>query len=324
MGIHQDPFIVGCIHQSFQALSSLPLAGTCSGLLGALGGLLFLSLSKFRGIVVLVEPVVVRNVRNPPVAAAGMIEYHVHHHLDIPGVGGFDHVAVLIVGAETRIDHVEIRDGVTVGGIAPVVLYRVQPYSGNSKIVNIFKMILDALQVAAMVCSSVPAVDLELLPLVIGRIAVRETVRHDQVKDILGCESLGPLPGVPGPEFEGLFCLFPTGLEGKSHCPGRSRIGDIKVDEQVVGILYLGDLLDGDAGIVCQGELARGDVLSVEHHLKFVILHSGVPEWGIHTLDLGCGRPCRCCQVRRDSHVEAEGQGDSDRRQYLAASHDCR
>ena len=83
-------------------------------------------------------------------------------------------------------------------------------------------MVLDTLDVTAVTAAAFAAGD-PVLEVVIGRISVGETVRHDQVEDILGGEALGAELVVAAAELEGLLGRGPAflELEGQRARPGR-------------------------------------------------------------------------------------------------------
>ncbi len=91
-----------------------------------------LTLAYAAGIVDLIEPVIVRNILNPPVAAPRVVEDHVHDHLDIFVMSGLNHVAILLVASQSRVDHVEIRYRIAVRRIPLVELHRIEPYSRHA------------------------------------------------------------------------------------------------------------------------------------------------------------------------------------------------
>ena len=66
--------------------------------------------------------------------------------------------------------------------------------------------------------------------------------------------------------------------------------GDIEIDEQVVRILHLTDLLDGHSFIFLHREGRFRNLLAIEHNLKLGVLHSGIPERRIDSLDVCCVR----------------------------------
>ena len=140
--------------------------------------------------VVEVEPVAGRQVAHPPVAAAAVVEDHVHDDLHAASVGLVDEVDVLLHGAEARIDVVVVRDGVAVVGAGVVLLDRVEPDGGHAQVIDVVEMIYHTLDVTTVTAAGAAAVGAGAFDGVVVRIAVCKTVRRDEVQDVIGGESL--------------------------------------------------------------------------------------------------------------------------------------
>ena len=83
----------------------------------------------------MVEPVGRRGVLHPGVVGAGMIEDHVHHHLQTPLVGVLDQGVPLLVGAEAGVDVVIVGGGVSVIASARHVVLKhgADPYGRDAE-----------------------------------------------------------------------------------------------------------------------------------------------------------------------------------------------
>ena len=101
-------------------------------------------------LVVEIEPVFRRQVLHPPVAAAAMVEDHVHDDLHAACVGLVDEVDVLFHRAETRVDVIVIGDGIAVVGAGGVLLDRVEPDGRDAEVLDVVQVVHHALDVAAV------------------------------------------------------------------------------------------------------------------------------------------------------------------------------
>ena len=236
-------------------------------------------------LVVEIEPVPGGKVAHPPVAAAAMVEDHVHDYLHSASVRVIDESDVLLHRTETRVDVVVVRDGVAVVGIGAVLLHGVEPDSRHAEVLDVVHVLHHALDVAAVAPAVTRAVGPGALQRVVGGIAVGEAVGGDQVQNVLRTESLRARFAVARAEFEGLDGLAAGSGEGDVHRARPGIVGDVEIEEQVIGVGGLHDVLEGYAPVV-DTYLLGGDVRSVDHHLQGVVLHPHPPERRIHVLDL--------------------------------------
>ena len=124
----------------------------------------------------------------------------------------------------------------------------------------------------------------------VDRISVGETVRHDEIEHTLRSESHSTWLVVSRAELEfmrsGLLALF----EEEIHSTRLSLLAYIKINEKIVRVFYLADFLYCHTFIILKRERSFRDILSIEHHLQFGVLHSGIPEWRINSLYVNCMR----------------------------------
>ena len=158
-------------------------------------------------------------------------------------------------------------------------------------------MVDDALDVAS-VTASAAAVDLIAVHHVVAGIAVGEAVGHDQVEHVGRTETHRAGFRVARPQFVGYALPL---REGEVQGSGLRGAVDVEIHEKIVGVLDLADLLDPDPLIVREAHGRFGDVFAVEHYLKLVVLHSGVPERRFDPLHLS--------RSEKQRHAEQRAQG---------------
>ena len=263
--------------------------------------------------VVEIEPVAGRQVAHPPVAAAAVVEDHVHDDLHAAGVGLVNEVDVLLHGAEARIDVIVVRDGVAVVGAGVVLLDRVEPDGRHAQVVDVVEMVHDTLDVTAVTAAGAAAVGAGAFDGVVVRVAICETVRGDEVQDVIGGETLGAGFRAAGLQFERLDRPAVLAVEDNVDLAGPGSRRDVEIQENVVRVLGLDNVLDGDAGIR-DGDLVLGDVRTVEENLQSGILHADPPEGRVHVLDIST------VANRSQAHGEAqERDGHEDGFSHVAA-----
>ena len=180
-----------------------------------------------------------------------MVEYHVHHDLDVLFVRLLYHRAILLVGAQPRVDEIEVGNRIAVRRSAPVVLDGIQPYRSDSEFVNVVEMVDDALDVPSVAAVACP-VDLIAVQHVIVRIAVGETVGHDEVEHVGRTEAHRAGLRVARTQFEGDILAFTAFGESEVQGSGLRGAIDVKIHEKIVGVLDLADLLDAYPFIICE------------------------------------------------------------------------
>ena len=103
-------------------------------------------------------------------------------------------LAVHLIVAEARIDAVIVTAGIAVIGLARLVVQQQRgvPDRCGAQVGDIVQMVHDAFDVASVAACEALTVHLVVRVgrIVIGRIAVGETVRHDQVDQVGGSEAL--------------------------------------------------------------------------------------------------------------------------------------
>ena len=235
--------------------------------------------------VVEIEPVAGRQIAHPPVAAAAVVEDHVHDDLHATGVGLVDEVDVFLHGAEARIDVIVVRDGIAVVSAGVVLLDRVEPDGGHAQVIDIVEVVHDTLDVTAVAAAGAAAVGAGTFDGVVVRVAVCKTVRGDEVQDVIGGEALGAGFRAAGLQFEGTDRPAILAGEDDVHLARLGRRCDVQIQENVIRILSLDDVFDRDAGIG-NGDLVLGDIRTVEENLQGGILHADPPERRVHVLDI--------------------------------------
>src|SRR5215470_2806540 len=98
-----------------------------------------------------VEPVGERRLCHPGMARADVIGKGVKENFHFALVSGGDEFFVIVERAEMRIDGIEIHRAVTVVILCGAIFYDGrEPESGNAEILEIFQMIANAPEVAAV------------------------------------------------------------------------------------------------------------------------------------------------------------------------------
>lgn len=123
-----------------------------------------------------------------------MVRYHVEYKLHASLVQGCSQSLEVVESAEVLIDRVHICSPIAVIALRSFVLVdRSDPDGGDAKALQIVEMFRDASQITAM-----PAARLGPFgwAVVVGGVAVREPVRHDQVHHILRGETGEAVPWI--------------------------------------------------------------------------------------------------------------------------------
>jgi hypothetical protein len=152
-----------------------------------------------------VKPVRQRRILHPRVIRPRVIRHLILNHFDPLAVRGIHQLAELRQRPKVLLDAIVvdravaviIRDGLAVGSFAlvqmvDVVIHRVEPDGRHAQVLQIRQVIDNALEITAVIIA-------RLLPvphaarygwIVIGGIAVREAIRHDQVNNVVRREAL--------------------------------------------------------------------------------------------------------------------------------------
>ena len=134
--------------------------------------------------VVEIEPVACRKVLHPPVRTSAMVEDHVHYHLESLLMRLVDHLDVFFHRTEARVHIIEVCDRIAVVGVGIVLLHRVEPDGCHAEVLDVGEVVGNTLDVSAMSCTRPFAVHSGTADGVVGRVAVSESVRSDEVEDV--------------------------------------------------------------------------------------------------------------------------------------------
>ena len=251
-----------------------------------------------------VEPVVRGKVAEPGMLESAVVEDHVHHDLESFGVGIGDELAILLVGAEARVDAVVVGRGVAViGGVAAVVgrvvlEYGGEPQGGHAQVGEVVEMLAYAFEVAAVTQTGLGAVDgvgIEPLDGAAVGMSAGEAVGHEHIQHIGIGEAVAVFAALVAlPEFVAHVSLSGLRTEAERHRTGLG-LPHVEVDKEVVGTIESHQRVDTRSGIVGR-DLGRADVLAVDHELQGGVFHACIPVGRFDTVYfLGCsGSQCRC------------------------------
>ena len=167
-------------------------------------------------------------------------------------------------------------------------------------------MVHDALDVAAVTSGKFLPVNLvvSIGSIVVGRVPVGETVRHDQIDQVRGSETLAPgralaaLPYLIG-DLEGVFAVLDEDQ------PATAGASDLDVHEQIVRTLGLVDARH--FGIAEDTDVIVRDGRALDEQLE-VGLHPGPPAWGFHA---GYLLRSRLCDLRGFLFLSARAQREN-------------
>ena len=282
-----------------------------------------------------VDPVLFRQVAHPPMGGADVVEHHVHDQADPARPRLARQRTVVVVAAEARVDAIQVADRVAVVGVRRLVVLQQGrgPQLGETHAGDVVQVPTDAGDVAAVAAVRVRAVGgfLEAGDAVVGRIAVGEAIRHQQVNRIARIEAaalrgtgstrLQP-PRVGGDALAG-FDEFD--VETARLCIGR----DFHGDEQVVRVVAGLHVDDGHAR-ARQSRRRGGDALAVHQQFDPVVVHADPPVGRFQMVDGGRVRYARHQQqaggkqhahgdVRSGSDIEATRAVAGDGRNTYAA-----
>src|SRR5258706_5970941 len=139
------------------------------------------------------EPVGEWRSCNPRVARANVIGDRVEENLHAPLMRSGYEILVVFESSQMWIDGIEIYRAVSVVIVGGSVFHdRCQPKRRDTKILQIVQMVPDAAEIASVPCAwfrTIVGTGKFNRPVVRG-IAVGETVRHDEVNDIVGSETV--------------------------------------------------------------------------------------------------------------------------------------
>ena len=230
----------------------------------------------------LMDPVRERKVLHPPMRITAVVGHDVHDHLDAALMAFAHELAVHLIVSEAGIDAVIVTAGISVVGLARLIVLeqRSVPDGRCAQVGDIVQMVHNALYVASVTASKLLAVSLvvSIRRIVIGRIAVGEAVRHDQVDQVGGGETLAfgrafaALPYL----IRHLECVLSVLHE---HDPDLARSPDLDVDEQVVRTLSLVDARH--FGVAEDADVIVRDGRTLDKQLE-VGLHPCPPARGFH------------------------------------------
>ena len=123
-----------------------------------------------------------------------MVKNHIHYDLDAPVVRFGYQLAIFFVRTESGIYFVIIRSGIAVIRTTFHVVFqnRSEPESRNTQILEIIQILLNTCQVTSMTGIRIIAVYLirrHTVDVVIFRIAICKTIRHEQIKGVGNIET---------------------------------------------------------------------------------------------------------------------------------------
>ena len=123
-----------------------------------------------------------------------MVEDHVHYHLQTFFVSFVYHAEEIFVGTITAVNLEIVGDGISMIRTFRHVVFlgRIQPDSGYTQIFQVIQMVFYTFQVTSMAAVLFLAVHLVFQHArydVVVRIAVGETVRHDEIKHVTCIET---------------------------------------------------------------------------------------------------------------------------------------
>src|SRR5882724_2762294 len=139
------------------------------------------------------EPVGQGRSRNPGMARANVIRDRVEENLHVPLMRSGYEIFVVIESSQMRIDGIKIHRAVSVVIVGGSVFHdRCQPKRRDAKILQIVQMVPDAAEIASVPCAWLCAIvgTGKFSRLVAGGITIGEAVRHDEVKNIVGCNAV--------------------------------------------------------------------------------------------------------------------------------------
>ena len=262
---------------------------------------------------VVVEPVVGGEVAEEEVLRAAVVEDEVHDELDAVTVAVVDVLTEQLVSAEARVYLVVVGDGVSVvAAVGHVVdLDGCGPYGSDAEILEVVELLVHAGDIATVASEWLVAAYLlvfEAEAVVVGGVAIGETVGHEEVEDVGGVEIAEALGGALA-EFVGdvehLLAVAEVNVEGLGLCSVC-----VDVEDEVVGVLEA--LYAQELDVVgAEGDFALADVLAVEEYLQLGVLHVYPPVEGVYVFDTdgglrcclggGGGLGCECCAAKYGS-----------------------
>mmetsp|Transcript_29817 Transcript_29817/g.53979 ORF Transcript_29817/g.53979 Transcript_29817/m.53979 type:complete len:423 (+) Transcript_29817:575-1843(+) len=253
----------------------------------------------------LVQPVGCRQIAQPPVPGADVVEHDVLDHADLAFARCADEVEVVLVAAETRVDLVEVGRGVAVVAVGRAVVFdqRRRPHLGEAQVGDVAQMPAQAGEVAAMAAAGVGAIRRLLHAALAAAAALGEAVGHDEVDRILGAEAaaLGRAGGTRTQRI-----AQRVARQVQRQLARRGPGADVEVDEQIVRAARAVAAAQRDAGIGLQRRLGGGDPGTMQHQLQRGVAHAHPPvgrldarQWG----SLGEGDGGR-------GHQQGRGKGD--------------
>ena len=146
-----------------------------------------------------VEPILGRQVLEEEVVHSAMVEHQVHHHLDAAFVAILHQLAIILIAAQSRIDLIVVGDGIAVIRTPHIVfLYWRRPDGSDAQFIKIIQRHTNACKVATMTAEVISCFPIDLgfyhsRHIVQFRIAIDETVGHQQVYHILGAKRYNSL-----------------------------------------------------------------------------------------------------------------------------------
>ena len=210
-----------------------------------------------------------------------MVENHVHHHFQPMLVCFVAESAVVIIAAEARVYLIIIRGGIAMIGTIAVTVGRVvlqdrrEPQGCHAQLIEIIEVLADALEVAAMPEIGVGTVALVAVhrdELVVLHRAGGKAVGHQLVEHIGAGETDALLTA--------LLTLFqlvsnPFPVNSQHHLASLC-IGDVQIDQQIVGTVETDYRIDSDARIVCS-DCSITYIFPIEHQLQRRVLQTYIP-----------------------------------------------
>ena len=212
-------------------------------------------------------------------------------------------LAVVLVGAEARVNAVIVGRGIAVIGAGAVLAVgRVvlqhgrEPKGRHAQLGEVVQMVPDALQVTAVAQAGLRAVfhvGVHALHLRLVVLALGEAVGHQHVEHVGVGETLALLSRHgTGLEPVAHFLLALAHREAQLHL-ARLRPRQVQVDQEIVGRVEPHQGVHPHAGII-GGDLRLAYTLAIDHQLQRRVFHAHVPIGGLHAVYLHRGVHAQC------------------------------
>ena len=193
-----------------------------------------------------------------------------------------NHVAIVVVGAEARVDFVVVGSGITVIRAAGHIVFehRSEPNCSNSEGVDISEMLCNTLDITAMTSVGILAVGFHRMVegsvIVVGSVAVGKSVGHKEIEEV-GARERGVLLCATRPKF-----VFDSGFllavyQSDWELAGHGIATDIKVEQEIIRAVEAHHAIEAHAFTIDFGQRIAHAV-AVDHHLHGFVFHTCPPE----------------------------------------------